>query len=227
VLHSRRQLERALARAFWYGHDARNLLLVEFCDTRGDDGLYRKYSAFVIGDEIVPREVEFSHRWQQKDTDLIDRQLNAEERAYMEENPHRDTLRAVARLARIDYGRFDYGLLDGRPQIWEVNTNPIVMKTPADYEPTHLDNQRWFAEHVGRVFERLDADPPNGNVPIRLTDAGGFDRHRLRKLHARVGRAAHWRAEGWGGRLLRAADALLTSVPQPAAWLMRRRLRAG
>ena len=227
VLHSRPELERAVARAFWYGHDARNLLLVEFCDTRCDDGLYRKYSAFVIGDRIVPREVEFSRRWQQKDTDLIDPQLNGEERSYLEQNPHEETLREIARVARVDYGRFDYGLLDGHPQVWEINTNPIVMKTPGEYEPSHLENQRWFAQRIGRAFEELDGGGSASEVPIRVAYPRGTHRHRVRALHARAGEAAHWRSGGRAGPALRMAEAILLRVPQPAAWVMRRRLRSG
>ena len=31
-------------------------------------------------------------------------------------------------IAGIDYGRIDYSMLDGEPQVWEINTNPTVLK---------------------------------------------------------------------------------------------------
>jgi hypothetical protein len=103
-------------------------IVVEFCDTADEAGIYRKYAAFRVGDRIVPRHVFFSRSWQVQGWDLVDDARLGEELAYVERNPHAREVRAVFELAGIDYGRVDYGLTrDGRLQVWEINTNPTIV----------------------------------------------------------------------------------------------------
>jgi len=53
-------------------------------------------------------------------------ELLEEELEYVRTNPHAAMLEEIFDLAGIEYGRVDYGLRDGRPQVWEINTNPAV-----------------------------------------------------------------------------------------------------
>ena len=39
-------------------------------------------------------------------------------------------LREIFDLAQIEYGRIDYGMLDGKVQCWEINTNPGLALAP-------------------------------------------------------------------------------------------------
>ncbi len=39
-------------------------------------------------------------------------------------------LRRVFDLAHIRFGRIDYGVLNGVPQVWEINTNPTMGRNP-------------------------------------------------------------------------------------------------
>jgi hypothetical protein len=107
------------------------LLVVEFSDTADARGIYRKYGAFVVGDRIVPKSLQFSRCWVQKSPDLRDPELLREEAQYVEHNPHEDRLREIFALARIQYGRIDYTILDGRVQVWEINTNPTIASVGA------------------------------------------------------------------------------------------------
>jgi hypothetical protein len=40
--------------------------------------------------------------------------------------------------AGITYGRIDYGLLSGRIQVWEINTNPMVIQERQKYAAEKL-----------------------------------------------------------------------------------------
>ena len=42
-------------------------------------------------------------------------------------------------MARIDYGRIDYGVLAGEPQVWEINTNPTIGRGPGPKVPQRAD----------------------------------------------------------------------------------------
>jgi hypothetical protein len=114
----------------WQSGTLRDFMSVEFCDTADARGIYRKYGAFVVGDRIVPRHIFFSRNWHQRVADLIDSPYLAEELAYIDTNPHEKILLESARAAGISYGRIDYGLLAGRPQVWEINTNASFVSSP-------------------------------------------------------------------------------------------------
>jgi hypothetical protein len=116
-----------------------NLLIVEWSDTSDAAGVYRRFGAFVVGDTIVARELTCARHWRVKDWAFVEAERLAEARGYVAENPDADFLLDVARRANVDYGRFDYALLDGRPQIWEINTNPTVVAYPSEARGVDAD----------------------------------------------------------------------------------------
>lgn len=163
-LHNRTQLDQAIVGAVMRGHRMRDLIVVEFCDTADPTGVYDKYSAFIIGDHIVPGHIDSSCDWVVKDTDLISPDIVAREQTYLEINPHEAWLRETFALAHVDYGRIDYGILDGRPQVWEINTNPIVALARDEYKPFHLPVKQMFAELIQPAFLAVEthARPDDG-----------------------------------------------------------------
>lgn len=103
------------------------LIVTEWLDTADAGGVYRKYSAFVIGEQVLPRHLFFSRGWTVKYPDLATPMHVREELTYITRNPHRLELQRIFRVAGIGYGRIDYSLHEGRIQVWEINTNPWVM----------------------------------------------------------------------------------------------------
>ncbi|HEY6904140.1 MAG TPA: hypothetical protein VI216_07510, partial [Candidatus Acidoferrales bacterium] len=69
---------------------------------------------------------------------------------YVQSNPHAEWLRETFALANIRYGRIDYGLLDGKPQVWEINTNPTIVRRP-EAGPIP-EEQRRMRDPVRQVF---------------------------------------------------------------------------
>ena len=76
---------------------------------------------------ILPRHLFFSRHWVVKDWSVLDDALLREEQQYLATNPHERQLREIFAAARIEYGRIDYSLRDGEMQVWEINTNPIII----------------------------------------------------------------------------------------------------
>lgn len=126
LIANRAQLIAEFDRCYGSGINPGELLAVEYRDTADSDGVYRKYGAFVIGGEIIPSHLKFSREWHIKSSDLYTEALQAEELAYVTDNPFRDQLAPIATMARIDYGRFDYTVVDGRVVVWEINNNPQI-----------------------------------------------------------------------------------------------------
>ena len=153
LLRSREELHRALRYLRLQGHGLRNLLVVEFCNTADATGVFRKYSAFIVGREILPRHLLFSRNWLVKQPDLVDENFAQEQLEFLERNPHEPWLREIFRLAAIDYGRIDYSLLGNEPQVWEINTNPTVKK---------------LTPRLTSAFEAIDC-ATDGCSPIPIT----------------------------------------------------------
>ena len=127
LLHGADELAKALESLLEEQlYSPESLLVVEFCDTADAAGIYRKYSAFYVAGRVIPRHLFFARDWMLKWPVLLEPELLAEERHYVEGNPHEKEIRQVFELARIDYGRIDYAMLDGRMQVWEINTHPFV-----------------------------------------------------------------------------------------------------
>lgn len=129
LLHSEKELHKALDSLPNKAKIYHDLMIVEFCDISDDQGIYRKYAAFRVGDAIIPRHLFFGQKWMQKFAGNMEDNdsMLEEECAYMEQNPHEPLLRKVADAAGLRYGRIDYGIKDGRVQIWEMNTNPTLI----------------------------------------------------------------------------------------------------
>jgi len=155
LLYSAREVSDALDRLLKKGRIPQQLLIAEFCDTADASGVYRKYSVFMIAGKIIPRHLIFSRKWVLKTADLGTAEMLREEREYMEKNPDESWTRKVFALANVDYGRIDYSFLDGKPQVWEINTNPAVLMRPKDYAGIHQPGQAHFARLVQPVFEEL------------------------------------------------------------------------
>lgn len=179
LVHTVEELQAALRALMLRGRRLSDLLIVEFCDTADERGLFRKYAAFKVGDTIIPRYLQVSPYWMIKEgTRISDRDALAEDREYLESNPHEAWLRDIFALARIDYGRIDYGMLKGRPQVWEINTNPalgcslpIAHHRHRSADAGELDalkaifHER-FADALTKVAGKGDNDP----LPLRLDD---------------------------------------------------------
>ena len=164
LLHTPEELDAAIAQIFDSGQSREDKLIVEYIDTADEQGLFRKYSAFIVGDRILPRHLFFGEKWVLKVPKRVDDPFMVEERAYVENNPHEATLREVFQLARIQYGRIDYSLLDGKPQVWEINTNPQSLGEilpDNEIQVPRLPQTRFFASRFNQAFEAIDskADP--------------------------------------------------------------------
>jgi hypothetical protein len=197
LLWSRWRLDLALLATCARGYRLRDLLVVEYCHTADDAGIFRKYSAYVVGDRIVPRSLVLSRDWVTKDHDrLFTAEAAREEFDYVTANPHEAWLRETFRLARAEYGRVDYGVLDGRPQLWEVNLNPTIgRRARAATDSQRTESQRTLVgparAHFYRYFrsalETLDSgEDPRRTIPVPISPSDGGRLESERRTRARI-----------------------------------------
>ena len=127
LLTTRQELDDALARLRTRRAWRSQLLVTECSADPGDDGLFRKYGALLVNDQIVPWHVIASRTWLVKgSTRVVNDRTREEQRRYIADNPHRQQIRQAFAAAYIDYGRIDYGVVDGRLRVFEINTNPAI-----------------------------------------------------------------------------------------------------
>ena len=188
LLHTPQQLTRALAQTLVHGHRLRDLIVVEYRDTMDSSGIFRGHCAQIVGDKIIPQALVHNRKWVTKwEGRLLDAEKAHEQVEYVENNPHADWLRKTFELARIRYGRIDYGLKDGVPQVWEINTNPLIVR-PAAWPPRSMtaEQTRLGAPVVDRFLREFHAaleaidSPLDSNRTIRIA----VSRRQHRKLES-------------------------------------------
>jgi len=193
LLWDRSEVERALAHQRRSARGPDDWIVVEFEDCADDAGYYRKYSCFRLEDALLPRHVFFSRRWVQKLADLRGGSWVEEELAYLHDAPHADRLLAIFERAGIRYGRIDYSVGKHGIQVWEINTNPIILDAFDRDDAARLATHQAFAARWDEALARVCARTP----------APGEARLSPRRLAARVSVAAEAWKETRAGRRLR------------------------
>jgi hypothetical protein len=218
LLHNRRQLARAIGKILLQGYRLRDLIIVEYCHTADASGIFRQYCAAVVGDRVIPQALIHNRNWITKWAGrILDADTANEQLAYVEGNPHAEWLLETFALAKTAYGLTNYGVKDGVPQVWEINTNPtIVRRTGA---PSTMTDEQWrmvapaqngFLQRFRAAWEALDTQmDPLRRVSIEVTpgqrrrlQAERRLRLRLQARHTAISRAAY--APMWLLRRLRA-----------------------
>jgi hypothetical protein len=181
LLASHEALRQALSRLRNEGYHAAKLLIVEYCDSRDESGLIRKYSAFNVGGVIIAKHLIISRHWVVKDESRLgDEELDEakvyESLQYIQTNPHETWIRETFALAQIDYGRIDYGFSGGMPQVWEINTDPTIARLPRprpprleQYRSVRKLGQDFFHDRFQAALAKLDqSEDGDRDIPISL-----------------------------------------------------------
>lgn len=206
LLHDAEEVEQAVARVRRSRRRMRDFLLVEFMDTREDDGHYVKYAAFRIGDVMLAEHLSWSEDWLVKwATPTSQGEIDAEH-DYLTKCDHLDQLGEVFDIAGIGFGRIDYSMHDGRPVIWEINTNPVLVDPWESYVPEILENRTIALQALRAGFKLIDRADDVGviemtGIPVATRIGGALDA---------LGYVARFGASRWLRRRLRARPSATT-----------------
>jgi hypothetical protein len=171
-------LDSRLADLRQRGHSLVGKLVIEYAGEQVCPGVWQRLQTYFIGGETIAHTNVIDFRWQVKDAGEIGlvaghpqfEMFLANEQDFISNNLYAETLRQAFALAHIDYGRADFALVNGRPQIYEINTNP----NHADHEalfraihPRRAAIQKFSEDAVERAL--LATDSPGG-ARIRMKD---------------------------------------------------------
>lgn len=156
LARTRPQLAARLARAIASGHRPSDLLIVEFCDYRSPDALFRKYAAFRVADRIIARHLLGGSHWAVKFSRGLPERLIAEELDFVRNNPYADALMRIFEIAGVDYGRADFAIVRNRPVVFEINTNPLIARPRREHHPARLEALDIFLRRFRAALCALD-----------------------------------------------------------------------
>jgi hypothetical protein len=139
------------------------LLAVEFLDYQSPDGVYRKYAYMRLGEKCSPRHLLFSHDFSvkaPKGNEFDGRVWLDEEMRYLKtDGGHGAQIRELFESCAIEFGRIDYTVVNGRVQVFEINSNPVMLKpsyfTTSVRKPVHIV----FREELLRALDENDPSP--------------------------------------------------------------------
>ena len=167
LLHDRSAADAALTHAVDSGCLLRDLIFVEYAaEPQPDTGSFQKHAAFRIGPHIVRANTVNDVSWMAKNGSegIASEAQYVAERAEMDAYPHHDYVMRVFELAGLQFGRLDFGIVAGRPQAYEINTNPSMTLKLGHPNATR-------SETMGLVKSRLasalaDVTPPVSWWPL-------------------------------------------------------------
>lgn len=186
LLRSPREASLALRVALRDGHTLSDLVFVEYCaEPVAETGRFQKHAGLLVGDRIIRANTVNDMTWKAKvgTPGLASDAQYAAERAEFHDWPHRDFVARVFEVAGMDFGRVDFGLVGGRPQAYEVNTNP-TLDMPLDH--VNADRRATLALYRAAILDAFAAIATPGGGPavpldgaFRLAHAAVFRRPRL------------------------------------------------
>ncbi|TCJ19775.1 hypothetical protein EZJ19_01210 [Parasulfuritortus cantonensis] len=154
-------LAAAIEAALAAGYPERDLMIVEYCAEPIRDNLFRKHAAFRVGARIVTSLAVHDTGWAAKYgvEGVAGSELYREELANLAENGHADVLMRAFETAHLEYGRVDYALVAGTPQIYEINSNPSIGHVVRHPDPARLESARLWERNFAAALAAIDSAP--------------------------------------------------------------------
>lgn len=186
LLHDETELEAAIGHLRTLQEPHEGLVIIEYCAEPVSKNLFRKLASFRIGEKLFFLNTVHEENWLVKygTENAATDELYQNEYEMIENNAYENELRPVFDMANIDYGRVDFGLVNGKIQIYEINTNPKI--GPPENHPNPIRNKS-LALAWNKYLEALNSiDITDSSAP----EAGKFDHPDLTR-------------ELWRGRIIR------------------------
>ena len=159
LLNTPEELDEALQSAVDAGVPRSALIIIEYAAEPVATGLFRKLSVFRVGDQMLGYTCVHDDQWIVKygKKGIATPEMYEEEYRFVADNPFGPELRKVFDLAGIEYGRADFGLVGGKPQIYEINTNPnMKLIDPAAVNRRRNDSTELFRLNYIAAIRAID-----------------------------------------------------------------------
>jgi hypothetical protein len=145
-----------------------SLLIVEFAAQPMRPGFYRKFGSFRMGRGKFAHMCVDDDHWIAKigKRGVTPPGFYEEEFRVVRDNPYGPSVAVAFDIAGIDYGRVDFGLVDGKVQIYEINSNPDVAFGDDHPSAVRQQSYRVFKAHYLDALRAIDTPDGGGTVTI-------------------------------------------------------------
>jgi hypothetical protein len=159
LIDTQEELDSALESSLTQGVPRSALVIIEYAAEPVRPGLFRKLSVFRVGPRLLGYTCVHDDQWLVKygKTGIGTPDLYEEEYECVANNPFGEMLLPAFEIAGVDYGRADFGLVGGRPQIYEINTNPdITLRPPPSPAQRRNDSVELFRKIYLDAMRAID-----------------------------------------------------------------------
>jgi tetratricopeptide (TPR) repeat protein len=161
-------LERAIEAALEAGYPRRALIIIEYAAAPVRPGVFRKLSVFRVADQYVPHVCVHDVNWiiKRGKSGVAPMELYDEELEILRTNPFAQSMKDVFENAEIDYGRVDFGLVDDRPCVYEINTNPAISGPYHHPIPQRVESMELGWKGLLSALKTIDEPDSNSQVDV-------------------------------------------------------------
>jgi hypothetical protein len=159
LLQDEAAVQAAITDALKQGLPMRELILIEYCAEPVGEKLFRKLSTFRVGERMVSTLCVHESHWSAKygELGIASQALYDDEFAIVEENRFGEALRPAFLAANVEYGRSDFALVAGQPQIYEINSNPSQERITSHPFPIRPKASDLFYSRLDDAFCEIDS----------------------------------------------------------------------
>lgn len=158
LIGSQAELDAAIENLPGSGAPLAHVLVTQFCNVEIRPGIWRRCTSYRVGGQCFPGLpiVEDNPFVKWGKYGLATESDFADALAFWREDPHADWVREMFEAARIDYGRADYTVVNGKPVLFEINTNPNIPYRHRSRDGAYLQASRSTQRLVARMVGGLD-----------------------------------------------------------------------
>jgi hypothetical protein len=171
LLETAAEAEAALRQALAEGYTITDLGFIEYrAEAAPGVGHYQKHAAYRIGNRVLRALSVNDDSWMAKTgiAGLASEETYAAELAEFDGYPHAEVIRRVTDLCGCTFGRVDFGIVAGRVEVYELNSNPTFGFVAADH-PSAL-RRASSDRHKDQLLAAFDAVvPPAGPTMIDVS----------------------------------------------------------
>jgi hypothetical protein len=167
----------ALTQALTQGPALADLIFIAFDAAPTADGIWQKHAAFRVGNRILRANTVNDLTWAAKhgSRGAAPPGFYAQELAEMTDYPLDRQVAAIFDAAGLEFGRLDFGLIDGRMAIYEINTNPFIPSARPHPDPSRTRTMALMIDNLATALQQVTgrrdpsaAGPPRAEPPAPL-----------------------------------------------------------
>ena len=187
LFHSWDEVKHAIDGAVTAGMPLASLLMVEYAAEPVRPNLFRRLSVYRVGDVWFGATCVHEGTWLVKGgvLGIATPELYDDELRIVRDNPFRAAVEPAFALAEIEYGRIDFGLVGGKVQIYEINSNPTISFPTEHPSPARVESYRIYRQNFLDALIAIDSPEEASPMPQQPRRRNPF-RRAYRSLLSRL-----------------------------------------